>query len=116
MPTVQMNVRIDARAKQNGNAVLAELGWTPSQLVRATWNYVGLFHEVPPDIAQMRDQETAGKDPHDALSSAQTDCQDPIGAFYHSFGIIETGHQELDFQALREAAAAERLESWEAVS
>lgn len=37
---VQMNVRIDRQLKEAGDAVLAHIGMTPSQAVRALWEYL----------------------------------------------------------------------------
>ena len=39
MSAVQMNIRLDSALKASGNAVIAELGYTPSQVVRALWEF-----------------------------------------------------------------------------
>lgn len=38
--TAQMNTRLDQRLKTAGDAVLKELGYTPSVAVRALWRYL----------------------------------------------------------------------------
>lgn len=38
--SVQMNVRLDSQLKEAGDAVLARIGMTPSQAVRALWEYL----------------------------------------------------------------------------
>lgn len=38
--SAQMNVRMDRQLKEAGDAVLASLGMTPSQAVRALWEYL----------------------------------------------------------------------------
>lgn len=38
--SAQMNVRLDSQLKEAGDAVLASLGMTPSQAVRALWEYL----------------------------------------------------------------------------
>ena len=38
--SAQMNVRLDPQLKEAGDAVLASLGMTPSQAVRALWEYL----------------------------------------------------------------------------
>lgn len=44
---VQMNVRIDRQLKEAGDAVLAHLGMTPSQAVRALWEYLVVNGRMP---------------------------------------------------------------------
>ena len=39
MAAVQMNVRIDEDVKARGDEVFARAGFTPSQVVRAVWEY-----------------------------------------------------------------------------
>ena len=52
MSTVQMNVRIDAKTKAHGDAVFARSGFTPSQVVRAVWEYAGRTGTLPPCMQQ----------------------------------------------------------------
>lgn len=52
MSTVQMNVRIDAKTKAHGDAVFARSGFTPSQVVRAVWEYAGRTGMLPPCLQQ----------------------------------------------------------------
>ena len=47
MPAVQMNVRIDEETKARGDEVFARAGFTPSQVVRAVWEYAEQTGEVP---------------------------------------------------------------------
>ncbi|MEG0476166.1 MAG: translation repressor RelB [Raoultibacter sp.] len=39
MPATQMNVRIDSRIKERGDAALTEAGYSPSQAVRIIWEF-----------------------------------------------------------------------------
>lgn len=39
MSPVQMNVRIDRDLKESGDAVFAELGFTPTEVVREVWGF-----------------------------------------------------------------------------
>lgn len=57
MPPVQMNVRIDSKLKQRGDAVFAKAGYTPSQVVRAAWEYAALHGAVPPFMSEQKDRE-----------------------------------------------------------
>lgn len=45
--SVQMNVRMDRQLKEAGDAVLASLGMTPSQAVRALWEYLVVNGRMP---------------------------------------------------------------------
>ena len=56
MPTVQMNTRMDEELKRQGDAVFAERGYTPSQVVRAVWEYAARNQDLPPF---MKDNEEA---------------------------------------------------------
>lgn len=44
---VQMNVRMDRQLKEAGDAVLAHIGMTPSQAVRALWEYLVVNGNMP---------------------------------------------------------------------
>ncbi len=44
---VQMNVRIDRQLKEAGDTVLANIGMTPSQAVRALWEYLVINERMP---------------------------------------------------------------------
>ena len=59
----QMNVRIDAETKKQGDRALARIGLSPSEAVRALWEFAALvpadqsdfvagryFHQVHPDL------------------------------------------------------------------
>ena len=39
MATVQMNVRMDTALKECGDAVFANIGYTPTEIVRAVWSF-----------------------------------------------------------------------------
>lgn len=45
---VQMNTRIGRDVKQAGDAVFARFGFSPSQVVRAVWEYASIHQDVPP--------------------------------------------------------------------
>lgn len=44
---VQMNVRIDRQLKEAGDAVLTNIGMTPSQAVRTLWEYLVVNGRMP---------------------------------------------------------------------
>ena len=52
MTTVQMNSRIDGALKQQGDRVIASLGLTPSQAVRALWGFIAEHGKLPEQMAE----------------------------------------------------------------
>ena len=57
MPAVQMNVRIDEETKARGDEVFARWGLTPSQVVRAVWEYAEEKGEPPAFMRPALDAE-----------------------------------------------------------
>lgn len=65
----QMNTRIDASLKEAGDAVLARLGYTPSQAVRGLWMFAvehqddaaAIREVVEPDAAQALSSEAVNR-------------------------------------------------------
>lgn len=57
--STQLNTRIDARVKREGDAVFARFGLTPSLVVRAVWNYA-IDHQRPPEF-MLSSQDEDGK-------------------------------------------------------
>lgn len=61
--TVQMNTRLGRTAKAEGDSVLAQLGYSPSQAVRALWDYLREHRDVPPFMKEAaRDDALAEKE------------------------------------------------------
>lgn len=57
--TVQMNTRLGRAAKTGGDAVLAQHGLSPSQAVRALWDYLCKHQDLP---SFMREREVDAMD------------------------------------------------------
>lgn len=53
MPMVQMNTRIDRDLKQRGDAALAQAGFSPSEAVRALWEFAAAHRHEPQTVAQI---------------------------------------------------------------
>ena len=51
----QMNTRMEASLKEAGDRVLAVLGYSPSQAVRALWSYLCAHRDDPASIRQLLD-------------------------------------------------------------
>ena len=49
----QINVRIDRSLKEAGDAVLAELGISPTQIVRALWAKLAERREAPQEVLEV---------------------------------------------------------------
>ena len=56
---VQMNIRIDRALKDSGDAVLARIGITPSQAVRALWQFITRHAASPDQVEQFVAQAQA---------------------------------------------------------
>lgn len=50
MPTVQLNTRIDATLKEEGDRVFAALGYTSSEVVRILWRFAQQHTENPEEV------------------------------------------------------------------
>ena len=55
MASVQMNTRIDFSLKSLGDLAIRESGHTPSEVVRAVWNYAARNRHKPKAIAALLD-------------------------------------------------------------
>lgn len=106
---VQMNVRIDRQLKEAGDAVLAHIGMTPSQAVRALWEYLVINErmpskegsaEIPPDEANQRFVESRAAQGSHIIRDSCLKYGIPIPEF--------SG----DYDDLYEEAMAERYPEW----
>lgn len=62
--TTQMNVRIGSSLKREGDAVLAEAGYTPSQAVRAVWELAVRLRNQPGRLREIL-EDAASDTPHE---------------------------------------------------
>lgn len=53
MPMVQMNTRIDQDLKRRGDAALAQAGFSPSEAVRALWEFAAAHEHEPKTVARV---------------------------------------------------------------
>lgn len=112
MSAAQMNIRMDSALKASGNAVIAKLGYTPSQVVRALWEFATVQGTLPPALTHLlRGDQAAGAtdgDTPDRMSEGAA----IVSTFYQEVGIEEPVDGAVDYDELRELAAAEQLEKW----
>ena len=100
------------KAETEVNAVIAELGYTPSQVVRALWEFATVQGTLPPALTHLlRGDQAAGAtdgDTPDRMSEGAA----IVSTFYQEVGIEEPVDGAVDYDELRELAAAEQLEKW----
>ena len=112
MSAVQMNIRMDSALKASGNAVIAELGYTPSQVVRALWEFATVQGTLPPALTHLlRDDRDANATDGGAPDRAPEGAA-LVSSFYRQVGIEEPADGPIDYDELRQLAAAEQLEKW----
>lgn len=52
--STQMNTRIEAALKRQGDAVLERFGITPSQAIRGLWRYLSFHNDIPEYMKEQR--------------------------------------------------------------
>lgn len=114
MSATQMNIRMDSTLKEAGNAAIARLGLSPSQVTRLLWEYVAVHDALPPGMTRATNGDmlanggnTTRRSSHEALEGSNL-----VASFYHRVGIDEPQTQDASYDQLREIAAAEQLEKW----
>lgn len=110
MEVAQMNVRLDRALKRSGDAVLAERGRTPSQAVRALWEYLTVHAELPDALERLLRQD----DLEEAAASPDPVADEGariVAGFYKQTG-IEQPTALVDYGELRRDAALARLREW----
>lgn len=113
MAAAQMNIRMDSSLKSSGNAAIAKLGFTPSQVVRALWEYIVVQGALPGALASSLQAAQS-----EQAASSDSNAEQPdegaalVSAFYKMTGIEEPERGGVDYNELRELAAANQLEQW----
>ena len=113
MAMTQMNTRMDDALKREGDAVFAQVGLSPSEVVRAVWEYAARHAEVPAIVAQALSEsaevapslETEYKV---ALAEASANI---VAAFRERIGAPAPDKlEDIDYKAMREEAWMEKLQ------
>lgn len=110
MAASQMNIRMDNMLKQSGNAALSSLGITPSQAVRALWEFLTIQQTLPSELLRLLHPK---EDPHATEFDSGHEGARLVARFYEMAGIPEPNEDPLDYDELKELAAAEQLEKWD---
>ena len=107
--SIQMNVRIDRQLKEAGDAVLAHIGMTPSQAVRALWEYLVVNGRMP-------SRSEAAASSSDMAVTASMESRAVRGSHIVRDACLKYGIPvpELsgDYDDLYEEAMAERYPEW----
>lgn len=116
----QMNTRIDRELKERGDAALARAGFTPSQAVRALWEFAAKHEYEPEAIMQalspeqsqdIEDDEIAAK--LQDLESVQRACSMLLESIKQNTGMASLPIETLSYKELRDLAYEHRIEEWE---
>lgn len=115
--SVQMNVRIDANEKCEGDEVLARCGYTPSEAVRALWHYVAMYGDVPDFMRIATPEEKAAAD--EAYYRAARDGVGLAIKLAKQYGLLPQDydineHEVPDYKAMRDMAYDEWVEEMHA--
>ena len=112
---VQLNTRIPADLKEQGDRALERAGYTPSQAVRALWEFaVRHTHEPGAVHTMLEDNGASANDegPQDRLSA----FEDGLNILEHAYGELgldlheSPDFQHLDYKELRASYYENRLE------
>lgn len=112
MQAVQMNVRMDAPLKAAGDAVAVQCGWTPTQLVRALWEYLAVHERPPRELAAVLERDRAGAADSEGAEERALEGRAIVDSFYERFGYPKPAVERLDYEVLRAGGAREQLEDW----
>ena len=109
---IQMNVRIDRQLKEAGDAVLAQIGMTPSQAVRELWQYLTENGRMP--VAKRNNDEVPSDDMRSKVSSSRvSEGAALISNFYERFSIERPSPDEaFDYDELYDQMMSERFSDW----
>ena len=125
MGAVQMNVRMEDALKGEGDAVFAEIGYTPTDVVREVWGFARRNRHRPRVVAdvlkQMRDPDEVRKE-DEARAQRIAEAEEWLDAgpriirdYYAQFGIDYDSlppftHE--DYDRLLEEAYDEKYGKW----
>lgn len=112
MSAVQMNIRMDSALKASGNAVIAELGYTPSQVVRALWEFATVQGTLPPALTHLLRGDQPADSSGAGASGRESEGAAIVSTFYQKVGIEEPVNGVVNYDELRGLAATEQLEKW----
>ena len=123
MATAQLNFRMDARLKEDGNLTLGEYGISPTEIVRNTWSYLVRNRHSPNAIRRLvdllRESDVEDEASRESGNTAQLDGNDYadelvmkapllIQQFYREAGIDPSRIEQPPFSEMKTRAYAEK--------
>ena len=108
MSLAQINVRMDPSLKEAGSSVITRLGYTPTQAIRALWEYAAVQGTLPGALVQILRSEKGSR----SSDEGQPDGTALVAPFYERLGIPVPTEGTTSYEELRELAASEQLEKW----
>ena len=116
MANTQMNIRIDELLKARGDAAFANLGMTPTDVVRAVWEYAASHDDVPAILQaalSAPSNDFARIESSYRVSLAQ-DAHGAVSRFRALAGVPGPSVlEDVDYRELREQAWGARLEEFD---
>ena len=112
MGMIQMNTRIDEGVKRRGDAVFAGLNLTPSDVVRAVWEYASEHDEAPAIVSEaLRAPQGEAPALERSFKLAIADAaSDFVGVFCRNSGASPLDRLVvIDYEQLRAEAWDEKL-------
>lgn len=108
----QMNVRIDEQLRVEGNRAFEEVGWSPSQAMRALWGYAARNRYNPRKLREIVDflgEPVGRKEEQPQLSEAVLRGSRIYDEFCEKLGLERSKPREvLSYEELKEEAFLER--------
>ena len=106
---VQMNTRIPADLKEQGDRALERAGYTPSQAVRALWEFAARHMHEPSAVHAALEEKT--ETPSTKTSNPFDEWQATARSLYKKMGISpDAPAPEISYEKLKELAYAKRYD------
>lgn len=107
--TAQMNVRMSRSLKEAGDAALASVGLTPTEVVRAIWEKASRRGKDLESVVRLLAPSSARAHEADAENPVLRGSR-IVAEGMRELGIRHLGTPELSYEELREQAFMDRLE------
>ena len=98
--TVQMNVRIDAALKKQGDRAFERIGSSPSEMVRALWRYASRHANEPETLRHLMEELEGESEAQDVILEPTRRGWEIMEEAYHALGIAPAPLPEDDEERL----------------
>ena len=113
MEMVQVNARLDAAIKREGDATLAGLGSSATEAIRALWDFLARAKRLPDYMEQGQDTPPVDQTPQELFPATTGVAEQGAGLalrMARARGLSTGGIQAMSYQELRDAAFEELIE------